>query len=65
MRSNIPEDLVTLSNIVSEKEGAHEKMEISRISQPEVNFIKIFHVTLDIYTVSNISLTQSQTLINK
>ena len=40
MRSIIPESLVPLSCIVSEKKGGHEKTEIGRISRPEVNFQK-------------------------
>ena len=41
MRSIIPENFKSLSLVVSEKKGGHEKPEIGRISRPEVNFQKI------------------------
>ena len=41
MRSIIPENFKSLSLVVSEKKGGHEKQEIGRISRPEVNFPKI------------------------
>ena len=41
MRSIIPENFKSLSLVVSEKNGGHEKPEIGRISRPEVNFEKI------------------------
>ena len=40
MRSIIPENFKSLSLVVSEKKGGHEKQVIGRISRPEVNFQK-------------------------
>ena len=65
MRSIIPENFKSLSLVVSEKNGGHEKPEIGRISRPEVNFTKLFQVTEDLICVYNIYKFHVNHLKNK
>ena len=65
VRSIIPENFKSLSLVVFEKNAGHEKPEIGRISPPEVNFTKLFHVTLDLISVYNIYKFHVNHLKNK
>ena len=65
VRSIIPENFKSLSLVVSEKNGGHEKPEIGRISRPEVNFTNLFPVTKDLICVYNIYQFHGNHLKNK
>ena len=54
VRSNIPEDLVTLPNIVSEKKGGHEKRKsaLHRVYTPQKHFKTLKFKIVKILTTS-------------